>query len=347
MEYCQSVSRPRPEGLRVHESELIELLSSGLLVDSRGVLRGVGDDCAVLDAGDGRVWLVTVDQQIEGVHFSLESASPEDIGHKSLAVSLSDVAAMGGVPRHAFLTLALPGGAASEVARGFRAGFGELARQHGVNLLGGDVARAPAGLFVTVTVLGEAQRERVLYRDGAAVGDRILVTGHLGLAAAGLEGSRHGKPGRPADRLLQALLRPMPRVAEGRFLAESGAVTACIDVSDGLALDLTRLCSRSGVGGRVEEARVVLADELVAHAGGDRERALALALVGGENYELCCTVRAERAESLRQEFAQRFPLPLTDVGEILPREAGFLRARADGTNSPLAGGFDHFAESGS
>lgn len=331
----------------MHESELIELLSKGLLFDERGVVRGVGDDCAVLEAGDGRLWLVTVDQQIEGVHFLAGVSTPEDVGHKSLAVSLSDVAAMGGTPRHAFLTLALPSSAGSEWAHGFREGFGELAKRFGVNLLGGDVARSQTGVFVTVAVLGEAERDRVLFRDAAQVGDRVFVTGHLGLAAAGLERLHTGVRRADGGSLVEALLRPEPRVWEGRLLADSGAARACIDVSDGLALDLTRLCTRSGVGVRVEEEAVLLAPVLVEHAGGDRERALALALVGGENYELCFTVAAEAAAALQSEFAAKLDVPITDIGEIVPREEGFLRVRAGRTPSPLAGGFDHFQETGS
>ena len=329
----------------MRESDLIELLSNGLLFDERGVVRGVGDDCAVLEAGEGRAWLVTVDQQIEGVHFLAGVATPEDVGHKALAVSLSDIAAMGGTPRHAFLTLALPAGAGSDWARSFRDGFGSLAKRFGVNLLGGDVARSPGGVLVTVTVLGEAERSRVLFRDGAHEGDRVFVTGHLGLAAAGLDRLRAGVPRASHDPLIEAHLRPEPRVREGRWLADSGAVSACIDVSDGLALDLTRLCSRSGVGVRVEEGAVLIAPSLLEHAGGDRERALALALVGGENYELCFTVAAEAAAGLRVLCAAQLDVPITDIGEITARDAGFLRVRQGRTPSPLAGGFDHFQES--
>ena len=335
----------------VRESDLIEMLSRGLLFDERGVVRGVGDDCAVLEAGNARVWLVTVDQQIEGVHFLPDVSSAADIGHKALAVSLSDIAAMGGTPRHAFLTIAFPANAGADFASGFRDGFGQLAQRFSVNLLGGDVARSSSGLFVTVAVLGEAERDRVLYREGARVGDRVFVTGHLGLAAAGLEQLRSQKRSRAAvsatlrdDPLMQALLRPEPRVQEGHLLAASGAVTACIDVSDGLALDLTRLCTRSSAGVRVEEAAVPLAESLLNHTGGDRERALALALVGGEDYELCFTVRAEAASSLRGQLGSKLDVLLTEIGEVVAREEGFLRVREGRTPSPLAGGFDHFVD---
>ncbi len=328
----------------MREAELIELLTQGLLLNADGVLRGVGDDCAVLEAGADRVWLVTVDQQIEGVHFLADRATAEDVGHKSLAVSLSDVAAMGGVPRHAFLTISLPLREEDGFARGFREGFGALARRFGVNLLGGDVARARSGVAVTVTVLGEAARDRVLYRDGARPGDRVYVTGTLGGAAAGLERLRsRGRPASPGP-LEQAQLRPEPRVEEGSFLGDCGLATACIDVSDGLALDLTRLCGASGAGVRIEENRVPLSSELLAHCGQDASRALAHALVGGEDYELCFTVPAASSEQLEREFRSRFSTSLTHVGEILPREEGFLRLRPDGTTVPLAGGFDHFAE---
>jgi thiamine-monophosphate kinase len=265
-------------------------------------------------------------------------------------VSLSDIAAMGGTPRHAFLTIALPASAGADFASGFRDGFGQLAERFHVNLLGGDVSRSPSGLFITVAVLGEAERNRVLYRDGAKVGDRVFVTGHLGLAAAGLErlrshGSRAGRSAHPLENsLVRALLRPEPRVPEGHALAATGVVTSCIDVSDGLALDLTRLCTRSEVGVRVEEAAVPLAESLLEHTGGDRERALALALVGGENYELCFTVRPGDAGALQETLGARLDVPITDIGEIVSREEGFLRVREGRTPSPLAGGFDHFVD---
>lgn len=330
----------------MREADLIELLTRGHLRDPAGVVRGVGDDCAVVELEPGLVWLVTVDQQIEGVHFLSEIATPEDVGHKALAVSLSDVAAMGGRPRHAFLSLAIPARHRGEFAAGFRAGFAALAERFAVNLLGGDVARAREGAAAAVTLIGEAPRETVLYRTGAGAGDRVFVTGHLGLAAAGLERLRaEGRTGDRAARgpLEQAQLRPEPRVEEGRFLAASGAVTACIDLSDGLAVDLTRLATASGVGARLDESLVPLDEALVAHCGGDAERALAHALVGGEDYELCFTVRADDAARVEREFATRFLTPLAAVGEIVPREEGVFRVLRDGSTSPLAGGFDHFA----
>jgi thiamine-monophosphate kinase len=327
----------------LREPELIELLTRGLLRDPEGVLRGVGDDCAVLDAGGGRAWLVTVDQQVEGIHFLAGTTTPEDVGHKALAVSLSDIAAMGGRPRHAFLTLALPGERHREFAAGFRTGFAALAERFAVNLLGGDVARARDGSLATVTVIGEVEPGAVLYRSGAAVGERIYVTGRLGLAAAGLERLRaHGRP-ESLGPLERAQLRPEPRVEEGRFLAASGSVTACIDLSDGLAADLTRLAAASGLGARLEESLLSLDEALVAHCKGDAERAIAHALVGGEDYELCFSVRAGAEAQLERDFRRRFATALQAIGAMAPREEGVFRLRRDGSLAPLAGGFDHFA----
>lgn len=326
------------------ERGIIDLLTADWRRNDAGVVQGPRDDCAVFEGGDDRVWLVTSDLLAERIHFLLETATPEEIGHKALAVNLSDIAAMGGTPRHALLSLAIPAWLGEEFILGFRSGLDGMAEQFGVNLLGGDLSRAAQDLVVCITVLGEARAGDVLYRRGARAGDRIYVTGPLGDAAAGLEclaRSSHAGEHGPLER---AQLTPTPRVNEGLFLAESGVVTSCIDLSDGLATDLAHICRESAVGAVVSRKDLPLSRALTKHAGGDSEHALRLALGGGEDYELCFTVGADGADELEKNYRERFENSLHLIGEVVNDREGVWLKDSKAEPTRLSPGFDHFAE---
>ncbi|HSA22081.1 MAG TPA: thiamine-phosphate kinase [Myxococcota bacterium] len=216
---------------------------------------GIGDDCAVLDLGGLERVLLTTDLLLERVHFEAAWLSAEDLGHKSMAVNLSDVAAMGGEAVAALLALGLPPGLEVAWVEGLRDGLVGCARAYGLELVGGDTVSAPGGAVVCLTVLGRAPADEVVLRSGGQPGDRVLATGPLGDSAAGLHLLRGGGAGlAPEDRaaLLLAHRRPEPQLALGRELARRRLAHAMIDVSDGLVQDLGHICERSGLGAELD-----------------------------------------------------------------------------------------------
>lgn len=317
----------------------------GRLAGGPGVVRGVGDDAAVLDLGGEHLVLFTVDTLVEEIHFARAYTSLRDLGVKSLAVNLSDIAAMGGQPTHAVVSLAVPAETKLDDIEELYTGLGEMASRFGVSLVGGDTVRHPSGLIITVALLGLVARGRVLCRGGAAPGDLFYVTGALGASAAGLFLLQH--PGLSCSsgvehRLKEAHRRPEPRVTAGGLLGSSGAVSAAEDISDGLAASLHHICVASGVGCRIRAAAVPLAPdavELGRLAGMDP---LEWALFGGEDYELLFTVRPEAAAGLEDGLAAAGQ-PVTCIGEALTADAGRWVEERDGSRRALGGGgYDAF-----
>jgi thiamine-monophosphate kinase len=287
----------------------------------------IGDDAALLRTSAGMELAVSTDMLLEGRHFRA-GADARKLGHKALAVNLSDLAAMGAAPRWATLALALPEADESWLD-GFAHGFFALAERFGVELVGGDTTRAaapgpvPGSIVICVAILGEVPRGRALLRSGARPGDDVWVSGDLGGAALGLAHPENAAAARRLDE-------PEPRVELGERLR--GIASAAIDVSDGFAQDLGHVLERSGVGAVVEYGR------LPGFQGTDSGQVLG----GGDDYELVFTARAERRadiESLSRELA----LPLTRVGSIEQGEAKLRVLDRDGRPMPVARGFDHFS----
>lgn len=259
---------------------------------SEELILGIGDDCAVLrPRGARQDWLVTTDLMIEGVHFLPGVHPPVSVGHRALARGLSDIAAMGGEPRFCFVSLALGEAMGARWLDAFYRGLNALALEHGVVVAGGDLTRARLALC-DIVVCGTTPRGRFLRRDGARPGDRILVSGRLGGSAAGLE-QRQG-------RAWQRHLKPAPRLRLGQFLREHLGATAAIDLSDGLSLDLHRLCLASGVAAVIEH-------EPPRFPGATLEQALH----GGEDYELLFTLPAGVKAPKEYEG-----IPLTEIGAM-------------------------------
>ena len=338
------------------EFGLIDLIRRRAVSRSAGALHGIGDDAAVLSLGPGAV-LATVDLLLEGVHFERGWGRPRELGRKTLAVNLSDIAAMGGEPLFALLGLGLP---ANEVAlaeiEAFLAGLEEEAAAAGVTLVGGDTCRSRSGLVLSLTLVGRAVPPGPVLRSGARSGESLYVTGRLGGAAAGLlalaRGLRPdaGWPGalpRPAwlgeqeeaavrDAMARHLA-PAPRLAAGRAL--TGLASAMIDVSDGVASDAGHLCRESGV------AAVLTADRIPIHPGAQvlarllGQDPLALALSGGEDYELLFTAAMDPAPALA---AAAPGLELSRIGEMVTGAPELRLRDQDGTAVPLRPGFDHF-----
>jgi thiamine-monophosphate kinase len=328
------------------EFELIRRLTEGL--ESRpDVLLAAGDDAALLDTGAGDLLVATVDAQVEGRHFLRSVATPQEIGHKALAVNLSDIASMGAEPLWALVSLVTPPTLDESVLDGIYAGMRALARRYGVAIVGGNVAATDGPLTLDLTVLGRVGRGRALVRSGGKPGDIVLITGALGAAAAGVLVATQPAPvgsqlARETANVVHAsMVTPTPRVEAGRALAATGVVTAMLDVSDGLAADVGHLCAASGVGVTLEAEAIPVsaAAEAVARAYG--REPLALALTGGEDYELLFSVRPDGIqEALAAVTAQGTEVHV--IGQLTDAGHGMRLQKADGSLQPLERrGWDH------
>jgi len=325
------------------EAALITALSQIFGPAPAKVAVGIGDDCAALDLAGPDYLLWTVDTLIEGVHFDLAYFSLPQLGRKALAVNLSDIAAMGGEPLYALLSLGWPPDRDSAGALALGEGLAQIAREYGVAVIGGDTVASPPGLMVTLSLLGRVDRGEMLQRRGALIGDQIYVTGPLGEAAAGLEVLKRRLTLEPdlQEALCQAHLDPRPQLRAGRVLAGQKLATALIDLSDGVATDLGHICRASGVGARIPAAAVPVSPQVLAAAPILGRHPLDLALKGGEDYQLLFTSPKEQAPALFQAFQKAGLPPPLPLGEIIAG-AGVLLAAPGGEKEITGEGFDHF-----
>lgn len=309
------------------------------------LVKGIGDDCAVLlPSGLNTETLITTDTLVEGVHFDLSWHPPELLGHKALAVNASDIAAMGGVPRFALLSLAVPVSSGQELIDRFMAGFMAALERYGIRLIGGDTVKSNQGLVLSVTVLGEGTTGQVMYRSGARPGDRIWVSGYLGQAAAGLELCRRGQSLLEFyPDLVDAHLDPVPEMVLGRVLGSSGLITSMIDMSDGIASDLAHICEESGVGARVYAKDLPVSESTRKAAQELALDPLCLAISGGEDYRLLFTAPNESTKQIEAVAGHAVGGQLFLVGEIV---AGNEVILIDGEQSTSIGyqGYDHFLD---
>ena len=318
------------------EFELIDRFFAKLGAARPDVLLGVGDDAALLVPPPNEAVALCVDTLVEGVHFPAD-LDAADVGWRALAVNLSDLAAMGAKPAWATLALTLPrlDEAMEDWLEAFSSGFGALAKQQGVALVGGDTTRGP--LTITVQAAGFVPAGQALLRSGARAGDLVYVTGWPGDAAAGLEllqGKRQSASRADRSTLETRFRRPEPRVAVGQKLR--GLATACIDVSDGLAQDLGRLAAASGVGARVRVSELPRSRAL--HALADDAVAMRFTLGGGDDYELLFTLPPVRAETLRATLAGSVPCHC--IGEIVATPG--VRCLDREMREVKVAGWDHF-----
>jgi thiamine-monophosphate kinase len=296
-----------------------------------GVAVGIGDDCAVLNIPKGEQVLVTTDFSLEGVHFRSEWHTPEIVGHRCLTRGLSDIAAMGGEPVAAFLSLALPAKLHPAWIQRFMRGLLRLARQYKVTLAGGDTAESPSGILADIVVVGCVPKGRAVLRSGAHPGDRIYVTGDLGNSAAALTELFAGSRIRPAD--FTRHFNPQPRVAVGKVLREKNLASAMIDVSDGLSTDLTHICQESGVGAQI------LAPAIPRSCVGRKRMPVSLlqALHGGDDYELLFT--APQGKHVPNQIAG---VNITLIGHAT-RDQRIVLIQENGRRRPLRPqGWEHF-----
>ncbi len=351
------IARIRQQTLKSSDTQRDHLSASGLNSSHithlsslsshhSSLLQGIGDDAAVIKQRGNFDTVITTDLLVEGIDFDLDKfhTAPRDVGHKALAVSLSDIAAMGARPRWSLVSIGLPRACwETNFLDEFYKGYLALAGAHDVALIGGDISRTPKHVVVDSIVLGEVERKRAVLRSSACPGDRIYVTGALGGAAAGLkilqQASRQQTPPqrtRAHRQLIERQMRPTPRIAWGQRLAT--CASAMIDLSDGLSSDLAHLCHESGVGAMIDAARIPV-DTLIKRAGVDERDALALALNGGEDFELLFTARPRKAATLPDKIGG---VPITYIGDVTG-ETGKVRLIENGRTRTLKpSGFQHF-----
>lgn len=316
------------------------------IIRSQGVVKGIGDDCAVISLGESEYLLVTTDMMVERVHFLVETTTADALGAKALATNISDIAACGGVPRDAFISLAIPDSVQVEWLDDFYAGMASLARDYEVNLLGGDTTASKSDLVINIALTGTVPGEQVLFRHTARPGDLVVLTGPTGESGAGCQ-ILLSFPTPPTlssetiETLTRAHLQPRPHVPEGRLLAQSGACTAAIDVSDGLSSDLGHICQDSGIGAVLYEESIPVTADLRAAADALGKDPLDWILNGGEDYVLLAAVKPQMWLQLAEKAAQN-GMTFYCVGEFARGSGMELEAR-DGIRRPIGKlGWNHF-----
>ncbi|MFP3895923.1 MAG: thiamine-phosphate kinase [Anaerolineales bacterium] len=331
------------------EFPLIDRINEIVSTERSDVVVGIGDDVAVLvsDADGDDLILATVDSQVEDIHFLRDLITPKQLGRRALAINLSDIAAMGGRPQYALVSLALPSDTEVTWVKALYRGLREEGDRFETAIVGGNMASSSGQAFIDVCVLGRVSRRHLLLRSGAQVHDKVLVTGHLGDAAAGLAVALD--PHLPVtaserDALLSRYLVPEPRLPESAIIARSDLATAMIDVSDGLSSDIGHICDRSQVGVRLwaERLPISLAARHVAELTD--KPVWQFPLGASDDYELCFTVPPDAAEDLMVHIQRKTAAPVTIIGEILPAEKGRQLILEGGERISLeAKGWQHFA----
>ena len=313
--------------------------------NASGVAGDMGDDAALLPFSDSQLLVVTVDMLIEGRHFKSEWSSWKDIGYKSIAVNLSDIAAMGARPANLFISLGLTeelttSDAFDELIKGME----EICHEFGCTIDGGDTTRSEQDAIISVTAMGKAQQSQVKKRDAARPGDIIAVTGTLGDAAAALDLLLDQTTTTPPDAkaIFDRLHRPVPRVKEGMWLATRPGVHAMIDLSDGLAGDIKHIMERSRCGAEIDLDRLPLSDELRQVAQLNNRNAAILAGRGGDDYELLFTVSPDRWDNLKEAFEAELSLPVSSIGTITDAEGDLEFTEAGQKLDHPLQSYDHF-----
>jgi thiamine-monophosphate kinase len=297
------------------EDQLIEQLSK--LFPVKGSIVGIGDDSAVIPGENGKAWLITTDALVEGVHFLKDKIAAKDLGYKTVAVNVSDIAAMGGEPHYAFLSIALPKTVDCSWTQLVIDGIKEACEKWNILLLGGDTVGSQRDIFMSFTLIGSALQDKIKYRDGAQSGDLICVSGYLGDSGAGLKALQE-ETTKTAEiqHLIQSHFHPEPSPKQGLWLATHSSVHAMMDISDGLDRDLRKLVKKSRMGADIETDLIPISPTLTSVSIKEDWDALELALIGGEDYHLLLTVAPEAFDNLQQLFEKTFNAILFPIGNI-------------------------------
>ena len=343
---------------QLSEFSLIRTLRRDFGRTGQSVIQGIGDDAAEISLPAAERLLLTTDLLLEGVHFDIATTTFESIGYKTAVANLSDIAAMGGIPRYALMSVAIPRGRTSTDITQLYRGLMRACRPHGVAVVGGDTSASDHGLFICMTLTGSVKPGRALRRRGARVGDLIYVTGTVGDSLAGLriltsQGHKRAAGRGRARRLergeqylVNRHMRPTPRLRVGQLLAAQHMATAAIDVSDGLSGDLAHICEESGVGAEIEAAALPISSACQAFARTRHLKAYELALQGGEDYELLFTVSPANRSKINR-LARRANCRITRIGTIRPKRFGLQLRRATGAVTRFrVSGYEHFRTKG-
>jgi len=330
----------------IGEFGFIKKISRGCLIRPHNIVKAIGDDAAAFRSDPDRLSLITTDLLVERVHFLRNVISGFDLGYKSLAVNLSDIAAMGGTAREAFVSIAIPQDYSLDYLEDIYEGMKNLATKFDVNILGGDTTSSQIDLIINIVVHGTVSENEILCRDAAQIGDIIVSTGYLGESRAGLHFILNQiSPDSDADKqLLKAHLLPEPHLAEGRFLARQSGVHAAIDTSDGLSSDLGHIVEESDVGACLFAEKIPVSQSLKKFCTRFNFDPVTYALSGGEDYTLLCTIAAETAENVAAGFQKKFNRPLFQIGEITDTRRMELVWPDGHTSTFSPSGWNHFKE---
>tara|TARA_Y100000588_G_scaffold105087_1_gene114730 strand:- start:4973 stop:5989 length:1017 start_codon:yes stop_codon:yes gene_type:complete len=330
------------------EFSLIDFLQSKFATSKKynDIVLGNGDDAAVIDAGGEKCWVLSTDIQMEDVHFRLKTSTSEDIANKIMAVNMSDIAAMGAKPRFALLSLGLS--SHNSMIDTFLKDFSEemksICNKMGIVLLGGNVSSTRGPMFVDLFMIGETERNKLVKRSGARIGDRILVTGELGTAAAGhfiLSNPEIFVKKKERDFLINKQIRPEARVNAGNFVGKSEYANSMIDISDSLLGDLAHICNASKVGAVLDAKSIYISSELRNLGKQSAIDPLDFAFHGGEDYELLMTASKRDAEKIEEYFCHTLKLRLTDIGEIVSPDEGIKIETENGLHEAKIKRWDH------
>ena len=326
----------------IGEFGLIERIKARRTGYEEEVVVGIGDDGAVLRRGP-ILEVLTTDCLLEGSHYEAGWLSMEDIGWKALAVNVSDIAAMGGIPKHALVTLFLPEDFTTKRVDQIYDGLEQCGDAFGVAVVGGDIVRTPGAFAISVALSGICERDQLVLRSGARAGDTIVVSGALGEASVGLRWLKEGRPaeGDALTACVRRFQRPTPRLNESRTIVLELQPSSMIDLSDGLLSDLWHVLDASKAGATVEGDRLPVGQGVVDFFKGNKAEALSQALSGGEDYELLFTINSKLEEQL-PEIAAKTGVRLTPIGKITAKGTGVKLAGAGGERALGRGGFDHF-----
>ena len=306
------------------EFNLIRFFKQEISVKNPAVVVGIGDDAAVIRWDANKFILFTTDSLIEGIHFSVELLSPYQIGEKAMVVNLSDIAAMGGIPKYALASVALTPETSVTFVNELYRGIVETAAKFAVSIVGGDTVRSPKNAVISISLLGEVTEEFLVCRSGAKAGDRIFVTGHLGAITAA--------------RLSGKYISPPFLINEGREIIKKFKPTSMIDISDGLSSDLLRICEASGVGAKIYEEAIPISEEAAVAAKKIGKTPLKLALEGGEDYQLLFTAAARKNESLFLPGVS-----VSEIGKISKKKELLLIDAKGNSRQLLPRGYNHFS----
>ncbi len=343
----------RQADLPIKEFDLIRSLAGRYARHAPGLIQGIGDDAAVIEPSARTWWHITTDLLAEGIHFDLKTAPLESIGYRAAMANLSDMAAMGAVPRYLLISLAIPKTLKQSHVQRLYTGLMRVCRRYDIALVGGDTSASKAGLFLSITLVGTTSERRALFRHGAKSGDQIFVSGTLGDSLAGLRlltGNTGSRSSRRRHTLLsrthrQFLIRrhfrPTARVAEGQWLNNARLASAAIDLSDGLSGDLRHICHESGVGAEVSLDNIPISPACRAYARAVGVSPAQLALTGGEDYELLFTASAKNRGLIEQQAHSR-GYRITCIGRIRPARFGIHMTSAAGLQPMPTTSYEHF-----